>query len=113
MFPRLLAVLLILVLGGFVHSTGIHMDAQPCYERNGLIEQFRRQELSQRGLGITKSGNGLELWVREETDDIEGTFYMLRDLPDGRSCVVDRGEEWIVVPHKHYHTGPRARLPLR
>lgn len=66
--------------------------AQQCHPRGEviqLLESDKHQEV-QRGIGFHRTGYIIELWTGPN-----GTWSILRTSPDGTSCILAYGRQWI------------------
>jgi len=68
--------------------------AQPCASRSDFVaflkDHFGEVEVGQ---GLSNRGHLVEVFVSPA-----GSWTILLSQPDGRSCLVDAGEAWAMVP---------------
>lgn len=92
--PLFVAVLA--VLAGLLVSCAVRAGesspalGMPCADRAGLVEQLReRFGETVQGIGLTDAGGVMELYASEK-----GSWTLVVNLPNGRSCLVATGRDW-------------------
>jgi hypothetical protein len=85
-----------LIVSGLVLPAGIitpaNAAALDCGPRDVLTTKLQADfsELPS-GLGVTSAGTLIELWKAEDGE----TWTLMVSLPDGNSCIVASGNDWI------------------
>lgn len=66
--------------------------AQQCHPRDEMIQLLKsgKYEEVHRGRGLHRAGHVIELWTGPN-----GTWSILRTNPDGTSCLLAYGQQWI------------------
>ena len=88
-YIRLAAITLIVTLIATVAGA-----AAPCASRSDFIA-FLKDNFGEVGVGqgLSNRGHLVEVFVSPA-----GSWTILLSQPDGRSCLVDAGEAWVMVP---------------
>jgi len=82
-----------IIIGGLILAGASHAQSV-CGERSRMVEYiFNEYQEEPTSLGITSSGNVVELFTSSE-----GSWTILVTYPDGRTCLVGSGESWEKSP---------------
>ena len=85
--PLKIAAGALLLSGAFAQA-----QAATCGPREQFVEQLRNTfHESARGVGLASPTQVIEFWSSEEN----GTFSILMTYPDGTSCVMATGQNWV------------------
>lgn len=79
------------------------MAQKKCGPRDQLVSQLTDtyQEVS-RGVGLTSATQVVEIWASEKT----GSFSVLVTYPNGMTCILAAGKNWIDKPLLALNTDP-------
>jgi len=86
MSQKILIILIILILGIFIHTFQVKSDV-PCSPTDEVIAWLKKTGESRIWRGLSKRGHITEIWVDKKT----GRWTAVTRLADGRSCVPDLG----------------------
>lgn len=77
------------LLTGTLQAQG--SNGTTCSDRASMIHTLEKKYGESRlGVGITKD-TLIEIWINKA----EGTWTILKSYPNGRSCVMDVGTDWV------------------
>ena len=84
----------------------LSLRGHPCFPRSEIVLILQgRYDESLQGLGYNSEGNLVEFWMRKEGEGYGPTWTLLVTLPDGNSCIVQKGTTWSVIPHVYPKKG--------
>lgn len=93
MFKRHLA--LALIFGMAATAPPALAQSMRCAPRDTLTERLERVYSEQQtAVGLQSSAKLIEVWSSPET----GTWTILMTMPDGTSCVLASGDNWLNGP---------------
>jgi hypothetical protein len=64
----------------------------PCMERKKSVKNLKEYGEILRGVGLRAGGGVIELWIRKKEP---ASFSVLLTLPNGQSCLLHMGGEWL------------------
>jgi hypothetical protein len=92
MFKRLVSTALVFGMAAMAPPA---FAQQKCGPRDQLVVQLtdKYHEVS-RGIGLTSATQVVEFWASEKT----GSFTVLVTYPNGMTCILAAGQNWIEKP---------------
>jgi len=83
-------------------SSKVHAEAQTiCGDRTDFVEKLKDGYAEEPvSLGLAANGSAIELFTAES-----GTFSIIITQPNGVSCLVASGEEWLELPQRKAEIG--------